>query len=219
MYSCSEEDQLGDCGHGREWFGQRYSLFLTFLMLLQSNSTGLSLCSLSSPHHPTAGFSFYITLKVKHLTSPWRPFKAARSLQITYNSQKVSSLSPDRSLMPASFNLHMLAFQRSSFMSSLTLPPRSSLHTSVKLPHYPPPDTMESSVDRVLVTVSRQRGYWQAEPTLSCAAHPLPHHSHLLPVGCLFSCVVRLLSRWPCTELNKLRPLLMTPEHSCNNSL
>lgn len=146
MYSCSEEDRLGDCGHGREWFGQGYSLFLTFLMLLQSNSTGLSLCSLSSPHHPTAGFSFYITLKVKHLTSPWRPFKAARSLQITYNSQKVSSLSPDRSLMPASFNLHMLAFQRSSFMSSLTLPPRSSLHTSVKLPHYPPPDTMESSL-------------------------------------------------------------------------
>lgn len=101
-------------------------------------------CHFAPSHHPTAGFSFYITLKVKHLTSPSRLFKAAPSLQITYNSQKVSSPSPDRSLMPASFSLHLLAFQRSPFVSSLTAC-RSSLHTSVELPHYPPSHTMESS--------------------------------------------------------------------------
>lgn len=66
------------------------------------NSTELSFCFLPSPHHPTTGFSFYVTSNGKHLTSPWRPFKAAPSLQIIYNSQKVSSLSPYRSLMPAS---------------------------------------------------------------------------------------------------------------------
>lgn len=66
------------------------------------NSTELPFCFLPSPHHPTTGFSFYITSNGNHLTSPWRPFKAAPSLQIIYNSQEVSSLSPYRSLMPVS---------------------------------------------------------------------------------------------------------------------
>lgn len=103
-------------------------------------------CHFAPSHDTTAGFSFYIALKVKHLTSPSRLFKASPSLQITYNSQRVSSLSPDRSLMAASLSLHLLAFQGSSFVSSLTLPARSSLRTSVKLPHHPPSHTMESSL-------------------------------------------------------------------------
>lgn len=173
-------------------------------------------CHFAPSHHPTAGFFFYITLKVKHLTSPSRHFKAAPSLQITYNSQKVSSLSPDRSLMPASFSLHLLAFQRSSFVSSLTASEELSAHLS-ELPHYPPSHPMESAPWTECL--------WQfpdRKVPLSCAAHPQSHHSHLLPAGCLFSCVVRLLSFLsprPCTELNKLKPLLMTPGHSCNSSL
>lgn len=175
-------------------------------------------CHFAPSHHPTAGFSFYITWKVKHLTSPSRSFKAAPPLQIIYNSQKVSTPSPDRSLMPASFSLHLLAFQGSSFVSSLTLPARSSLHTqwSCLLTLHQTPGKL--SLTGCLWLSPED----EADAPLSCAAHPLSHHSHLLPAGCPFSCAVRLLSLlppWHCTELNKLQPLLMAPGHSCNSTL
>lgn len=137
-------------------------------------------------HHTTAGFPFYMALKVQHLTSPARRFKAAPSLQITYNSQKVSPLSPCKSLMPASFSLHLLAFQGSSFVSSLTLPVRSSLHTSLpSVTHHG-----KLPVDRVLVTVSRQRGCHQAEP-LSAV---LPTLCPITPISSLLAVSSLVLS-------------------------
>lgn len=99
--NCTEEYHWGDRGHWRERSGREIAVPCPSSCCCK-NCTMLLFCSLQSPHHPTAGFSFYVTSNVKHLTSPWRPFKAAPSLQIIYNSQKVSSLSPDRSLMQAS---------------------------------------------------------------------------------------------------------------------
>lgn len=50
--------------------GKNIAFFCPSSYCSKINFTGLTLCSLPSLHHPTAGFAFYIASSGKHLTSP-----------------------------------------------------------------------------------------------------------------------------------------------------